>query len=251
MKKIISICFIASGVLAKDLHFDILQTEQGNFTNATVTPATANSVMVLYNGGAVAVPFTNLSQEIQKHFGYDPAKAAADAEAYQKKMSEAREAARQAAIRAAALAGPVQKIQVSEIIDGFGRCRIQTANGEVKVRLGHIPKSLTDYFGNVKKQQSDIAAQKEYVADLRLKAKRALASSSDYAYGDVAYVNAVMAQRTAANNMSIDAEQANSKLEAMESKLEDLMMKKMTATTISAYSTGQFYGDLPCWEAKD
>jgi len=64
---------MASVGLAKELHFDVLKTAQGSFTNATVITATANSVMVLYDGGAAGVAFTNLSPAIQKEFGFEPA----------------------------------------------------------------------------------------------------------------------------------------------------------------------------------
>ena len=74
MKAIILTLLIASVALAKELHFDVLETTQGKFTNVTVIPATANSVMVLYDGGAAGVPFTNLSPAIQKEFGFEPAK---------------------------------------------------------------------------------------------------------------------------------------------------------------------------------
>ena len=77
MKTIILMFLMASVALAKELHFDVLETTQGKFTNATVISATANSVMVLYDGGAAGVPFANLPPAVQKEMGYDPAQTPA------------------------------------------------------------------------------------------------------------------------------------------------------------------------------
>ena len=84
--KIVGITFalvmMASGALSQsNSHFDVLETKQGNFTNALIYPANASGVVVNYDGGIAAVPFTNLSPALQKQLGYDPMKAAAEAAA--------------------------------------------------------------------------------------------------------------------------------------------------------------------------
>ncbi len=73
MNKAAFILFLITSVaVAKELHFNVLNTAQGKFTNVTVIPATANSVMVLHAGGATGVAFTNLSSAVQNELGYAP-----------------------------------------------------------------------------------------------------------------------------------------------------------------------------------
>jgi|GEM_PF-1300048 len=253
----------ASGALSQsNSHFDVLETKQGNFTNALVYPANASGVVVNYDGGIATVPFTNLSPALQKQLGYDPTKVAAEAAALIQRKIRDNQISQQAAIKAAAFAGLAQNIRIMEIIDNFGRCRINTTNGTLKVRMTGIPKSVDDYFDAFKNLQAKIDEQTAQVEKLRLAARQAEANVPDvpltvvtggYGY-DADYYAARTAEidrrRILAKTLAANADNASENLDKMKSQLAELKEKEKDATTIQAYPTGELYGELPSWQAK-
>ena len=254
---------LASGALSQsNSHFDVLETQQGNFTNALVFPANASGVVVNYDGGIAAVPFTNLSPALQKQLGYDPTKAAAEVTALIQRQIRDNQIAQQAAIKAAAFASLAQNVRIIEIIDNFGRCRIQTPNGTMKVRMLGIPKSVDDYFDVFKNLQAKIDEQTARVENLRLAAKQAEANVPDVPVtvvtGGYGYDTDYYAARTAeidrrrilAKTLAVDADNAADNLDKMKSQLAELKEKEKDTTTIQAYPTGELYGVLPNWQAK-
>jgi thiol-disulfide isomerase/thioredoxin len=56
------------------------------YTNVTVASKTATDIFILHSGGVANLKLKNLSPELQKQFGFDPAKAAA----LEKKQAEAK-----------------------------------------------------------------------------------------------------------------------------------------------------------------
>jgi len=254
---------IASGALSQNnSHFDVLETKQGNFTNALVYPANASGVVVNYDGGIAAVSFTNLSSALQKQLGYDPTKAAAEAAALIQRKIRDNQIAQKAAIKAAAFASLAQNIRIIEIIDNFGRCRIQTTNGTMKVRMMGTPKSVDDYFDAFKNLQAKIDEQTAQVENSRLAARQAEANVPDvpmtvvtggYGY-DADYYAARTAEidrrRILAKTLAANAANAAENLDKMKSQLAELKEKEKDATTIQAYPTGELYGELPSWQAK-
>src|ERR1700690_260153 len=80
VKTILHILGVIGVVLAThaqtNLTFDVLTTAKENYTNATITRVTPTYVVVDFDGGIAKVALHNLSLDIQKRLGYDPAKAA-------------------------------------------------------------------------------------------------------------------------------------------------------------------------------
>lgn len=69
---ILIVCF-ASIALADDF-----KTIDGkDYKNATVSRVEPDGIVITFSGGIVKIPFTELSPEIQKKYGYDPQAAAA------------------------------------------------------------------------------------------------------------------------------------------------------------------------------
>jgi len=94
MKAVAMLLFIAGLASAQtnDAHFDILRTLDGqSFTNATITRTTAAFAIVDFDGGGLRIAFTNLSADIQKRFGFDPAKAQTELDVQARRKQEAKE----------------------------------------------------------------------------------------------------------------------------------------------------------------
>lgn len=244
-----------------ELHFDVLKTSQGDYTNAIVKSATADSACVSYNGGMTSIKYTNLPSAVQKHFDYDPAKAAAAAEATRKMEIQRREAARKAAQEAEARkklrAGPVQKVRVVELMTRFGSCKIETDSGIIKVHMYGLPKSIADYYDSVKALEGKIARQTLYAADLKIAAARAAANASPitYASGDYNFVTSTMnkaaADKAKADNMKVDADAAEDYLQKLKAQLANLQLDLNKSTSVNAYYTGEDYITVPVWQVKE
>ncbi len=154
----------------------------------------------------------------------------------------------------------VQSIRVLDHPDDFGKCQIQTKTGIIKVRLFGLPKSIAEYYENVKKLQAEIDTQTAYAERLRLVAKRAEANVPDVPttifsggyYSDFyAFRTAeIDRRRTLAKNLAVDADSAEGSLKKLQAKLAELKSGLIEATTINAYPTGQNYYELPCWQVK-
>jgi hypothetical protein len=93
--KIAAMLMLAAGIAAgqtKDAHFDILRTLDGqSFTNATITRTTAAFAIVDFDGGGKRIAFTNLSEAIQKRFGFDPVKAQEELDLQARRKQEAKD----------------------------------------------------------------------------------------------------------------------------------------------------------------
>ena len=76
VKAIVAGCcsvLLAFAALAEDF-----KTVEGKeYKNVTVSRVEPDGIVITFSGGIVKIPFTELSPEIQKKYGYDP-KAAAD-----------------------------------------------------------------------------------------------------------------------------------------------------------------------------
>jgi thiol-disulfide isomerase/thioredoxin len=60
---------------ADDITLPMLQTPNGTYSNVTVTTVTASDIFFISPGGGGNARLNDLSPELQKRFGYDPAKA--------------------------------------------------------------------------------------------------------------------------------------------------------------------------------
>src|SRR6185437_2829676 len=54
--------------------FPILVAGGETYQNAKIVSHTLTNVLVFHDGGAARIAFTNLAEEIQKQYGYDPEK---------------------------------------------------------------------------------------------------------------------------------------------------------------------------------
>ena len=60
-----------------DEHFDVLKAGSDTYSNVTVMTVSATDIFFTHSHGMGNVKLKNLDPALQKHFGYDPAKAAA------------------------------------------------------------------------------------------------------------------------------------------------------------------------------
>lgn len=65
---------------------DLSTTDGKSYTNVTVTKVEPDGLSITHDTGSAKVPFTKLSEDLQKKHGYDPAKA----EAYTKEQAQRR-----------------------------------------------------------------------------------------------------------------------------------------------------------------
>src|SRR5438876_8647980 len=107
------LCF-ASIVLADD--FKTINGQE--YKNVTVSRVEPDGIVITFSGGIVKIPFTELSPEIQKKYGYDP-KAA---EEFAEKSASAQQALRLAAQ------------QTQEKADAAGSEQLSAAQDEKKIR---------------------------------------------------------------------------------------------------------------------
>lgn len=75
-----------TAIRADEEKFSRLQAGKVVYTNVVVTSKTANEIFIIHSGGVANLKLKDLSPELQKHFGYDPAKAAE----LEKQQAEAR-----------------------------------------------------------------------------------------------------------------------------------------------------------------
>ncbi len=230
-------------------NFEVLVTGQGTYTNAHFSTHSPAWVIVLHDHGAAKVWLTNLPPALQKQFGYSPEKMAEQLalEAKKKAQQQAADEARRKLL--ASLAGSVQSVRVISIVDDFGQCVITTSNGQQRVYMVGLPASSKNYLFQIAKLQSDLADSADTAKRLQRSAARADANAPVAASGDANYVAAAMNQRTAANNLALDAQNAAENVETMKERLQNLQAGLTEATTFYAYSTGLTDNGLPRWQA--
>lgn len=233
-----------------EIRFDVLETAQGTYTNAHITTHTANWVVVLHDNGGAKVFMTNLPASVQKLLGYDPAKAEAQAkaEADKKKRDDADSLERRKYL--ASLAGPVQTVRLISVIDAFGQCVIATSNGQQRVYMLGLPAGPKTFLMNYAKLKSDIDGYAAKAKRMAAAAARADANAATGASGDPAFVNAVMNQRTVANNMVINANDAADNLSDMKDRLSSMQLEVGDSTSFTAYDTGLVNNGIPSWSAQ-
>jgi hypothetical protein len=248
---IIFLTWLALAVHAQtnDLHFEVLHTAVGDFTNADLNHITAATVHVSTDNGGKTIAITNLEPALQLRLGYSPERAAAEekAAAAQKEIFRQQEIARQKLI--ASLRGPVQSVRLLDILDGFGQCRIQTTNGSLTVYMMDLPASAKIFLTKYWQQKNYIDGETDRVKNLARAADRADANAPVGASGPADYVNAVMAQRTVANNMIENANNAAQDLSETKEKFEAMSLQLEQQTTFNAYFTGLLDNGIQRWQA--
>ena len=143
---ILIVCF-ASIALADD--FKTIDGKE--YKNVKVSRIEPDGIVITFSGGIVKIPFTELSPEIQKKYGYD-AKAAADfqQQTYQgdvvraRQLAEATEKRRQelaAGSTAEPAAKPVQRQSIAESMHGSA---LDQRSGPKSVIWGKIYKVTDD-----------------------------------------------------------------------------------------------------------
>lgn len=77
MRTLIFLILSAASTTAETNRFPSLRVGSSTYTNAEIRAVTATDLIISFDGGGAKVALTNLSPELQKRFGYDPAKAKA------------------------------------------------------------------------------------------------------------------------------------------------------------------------------
>ena len=101
--------------------FPLLQCGDRTYTNATIGSITPAAVTVSWDGGGAQIAITNLPEELQVRYHYDPQTAQhfLDAEAAKKAVLKAKENAGIAFIAAVkSMLGPAQLIRIVKVISG-------------------------------------------------------------------------------------------------------------------------------------
>jgi hypothetical protein len=234
MKTTIIIMLLAGSLCAQtNLTFEILSTGQGDFTNATIIRTTAAYAVVSHPGGLSKVALSNLPPVLQKQFGYDPAKAAAQMEAEKRRADEGRRTRIEQQQKLAALAGPVQNIRVTGIFDSSGLCQIKTTNGTVRAYVVGLPGSVNNYYATLTDLQNRIA---------RLAVAPIVATATSRA-------GAGISLRAAEDAHAEAVRQRNEQLRYLREQLADLKKEQLQYTTIAAYPTGLKDSGIPRWQA--
>lgn len=238
MKTTIFIMFLAGSLCAQtNLTFDVLCTGQGDFTNATIIRTTAAYAVVMHPGGLAKVALSNLPPVLQAEFSYEPDKATAYLEAEKRRAGESRRARIEQQKKLAALAGPVQKIRVTAILDGFGLCQIQTTNGTFMAYVIGVPGLVNSYYASRASLENTIAS---------LRTTPIVATATSKGYGRATRGVAHQAAREAL----ADAKELNAEtVRYLTEQLADLKKNELQSTTISAYPTGLQDNGIPRWQA--
>jgi hypothetical protein len=249
MRIILWLLLLCAFNLRAQTNLEVLSTLQGDYTNATIIRTNAAYIVVSHLDGVTKVPMTNLPPSLQKRFGYNPTNAAAALAQEKKKADEARAAALARQKYLASLVGQSQPVRCLAIIDGFGQCQISTSNGTSRAYVLGLPSRINSFMSALAALKSGIETQTEYSKRLDRQAKRADANAPVKARGNVNYVNAAMAERRRANNLSLDADDAAAKLAEMKKQFEQMTSQAAEATTFQAYPTGILDNGLPRWQA--
>jgi hypothetical protein len=90
---IVCFCLATISVTAADTnYFDVLKAGGSTYSNVMVRTVTPTDIIVSFDGGGARIALTNLTPDLQKRFGYDPAKAAMyAAKAYSAKIQKSSE----------------------------------------------------------------------------------------------------------------------------------------------------------------
>jgi hypothetical protein len=258
VKTILAFILLTFSVAAQ--HYDLLQTKQGDFKDCTIIRTNPAYVVVSHDGSLTRVAITNLPALVQERIGYDPAKAAASLAAEQAHTKQVRMAQIAQQKYLASLAGTNQTVRCVSIQDAFGLCTIQilewNTNSESykvtetrRVYMSGLPASVSGYFSAVQRLSNQAAGDAADADQMKRDAERADASAPTYAAGSVTYVNAAMAQRTRANNMALDANEAAKDAAASQQKLLELQAQGSTATMFTAFNTGLKDNGIERWQA--
>jgi hypothetical protein len=246
---------LAAAVQAQtnELTFTVLETAQGNYTNATITRHNPAFAYVIHNGGSEKISCGELPAELQRQFGYSPSNAATWIlnQANATKVAKIKDAAN-AAARAkllASLVGPVQTVRLIAIVDNFGQCVIATSNGSAQVYMVGLPGPAKNALLNYLDLKNRVENYSVTVKNMARTAERVSAAAPVAAAGSAEYVNAAMAEATRANNMILNAREAKEDLSDMKTRMEEMAMELPNATTFTAYSTGLKDNGIPRWQA--
>jgi hypothetical protein len=230
------------------------------YTNATILRVTPAEAVVNFDGGIVKVQLQNLPEFLRQRYHYDPTNAAQYALAEKarnqaRKLAQVREAAEQTQLDAANR-GNLCTIQVKQILDnqfGYPKCVVSGGGGAdasvpSEVLLMNLPDSVKNFVNLYNQLRNDIPTFGEKIHNDDIAAKSANANALVGAGGDLARVNAAMAQRFQANQMAVNVEDETYRLEQMKADLETMTENLADKTQVKAYFTGKSYAKIQIWE---
>ena len=228
-----TVLFLLAAVLSATAQtkpdWEVFSTSQGDFTNATVIRTNPAYLVVSHQNGISKVAFTNLSPELQKQYGYDPAKAAA---ALENEKAHALLVAQQRIEYENALAklrGPQQKITVKALLDDFGQC--DTSVG--KIYLLGVPASVAGYYAQRDSLQSALAQAQGTPPPATV--------SGTY--------RSLRAEKNALQRAQASTQKQNTAAIAqLQKQLTALEKTQAKATTVNAYWTGLKDNGIPRWQ---
>ena len=241
-----SVAIIGLEVFAQT-NFDVLVCADRSLTNAVIWDSTPAYLVIDYDGGITHEAITNLPQSLQEKYHYDPAAAAALLAAEKQHALDVKLEKIKRAQYLASLRGTNQTIRIISF-DQFSHCEISVGGETRKVYVYGLPQSVKNFMTREDQLKIDIENSESYAIQKSRAAARADANAPVEAGGDPNYVASAMAQRTAANNMALDAKDAADDLAAMKDNLTEMQAQETEATTVTAYPTGQSYNTIPIWQ---
>ena len=233
--------------------YPVLRTLDGNsYTNVEVVSATPTHLTVFFDGGGTRIAFTNLSQEIQKKYKFDPALAAAAASAEAaKRLRSSQDFQQQQAQTEQRInwRGETVKAHVLSINMAVYEFKLSTKGVEKTVTFFNMPMDVTDFLDHINAVRNNLdnltaanRSQRQYAA-----AQRAIADATEHFRDDASLNPNYPGQQAEANLAEARAREQRTQIAELTTELARLRSEEVKKTTILARPTGRFYGHQ-VWE---
>jgi hypothetical protein len=266
MKTLLIIFLAAVSARAETNFFALLDCGRAIYTNATISHVTPAYVTVIFDGGIAQVPWREMPPAIREQYQFNSNTASEFLAEKKRKSDNARTAAASQAAAynksLTAKAGEVQNIQITAILDetsngGFPLCSVGFSGGGSdtnnpypvtgSILLKNLPAEPRNYWRRCSQLKKDIATFEVKVRNDTRAAERADASAPVGAKGTAKFVNAALAERKRANQMTLDAKYEAETLKKMQDDLKAMESTSLDHTVISVFPTGQTFGRYEIW----
>lgn len=246
MKELLMLFVFTLSAEAQTNFFPLLKTASGSYTNATVRSVTATDIIIFFDGGGAKVALSNLSPELQKRFGYDPANDAKAAATRKQKI----ESAQQRLVNQQATdswRGEQMKAQILAIdgqIGGMTKCTLVTTNGTFNALLTSVPSSISQHLSKKQQLKTEIERRSAINRNEAQRLRNLKHQLPSEAPTGTASGNAIRQFNIDTDNLEDSATTVND----MVSSLADLEAISKEMTSCSVRQTPKKYGGFQIWE---
>ncbi len=232
----------------KIIPFDTLTVGVKTYTNCTVKALNAAEAMIRFEGGGAKVKTADLPAEAQQSLGYSSTTANAyfvDQKKKQEAFSKRAQADRANLAASEAPIGEPKNVRILKVINNYGFPTCSTDAGTIAI--AGLPASIDIYYKTLESKRLNVIQYADELETKRKNLDRLDAITPTGASGNAAYVDAVMAKRTAINLAYQDLKEESTKLTHMSEAWKDMQSDGPRMTTISAQETGKAYGGCKVW----